>query len=227
MAAIAAHHSTVGDQSIGKNPLAIQFLRGIRRLRPPVRPRMPTSDLAVVLEALSKAPFVPLEEVPLRFLTAKTVFILAISSLKRVGDLQASPHCWGSELISLGAWRPLRPFHLAHRCKIFVTLRDGPPVWHSSGSIASTFKPLPAPQFSLPRLVPCTLGRDLSEWWRGHIVPKAFDAARSSRKGTSQVTYVTLVPWGNEMLSRRPYFLHHCGRLLHLKLPPPSWQVLF
>ncbi len=138
-----------------------------------------------------------------------------------------SPHCWGSELISLGAWRPLRPFHLAHRCKIFVTLRDGPPVWHSSGSIASTFKPLPAPQFSLPRLVPCTLGRDLSEWWRGHIVPKAFDAVWSSRKGTSQVTYVTLVPWGNEMLSRRPYFLLHCGRLLHLKLPPPSWQVLF
>ncbi len=96
MAAIAAHHSTVGDQSIGKNPLAIQFLRGIRRLRPPVRPKMPTWDLAVVLKALSKAPFVPLEEVPLRFLTAKTVFILAISSLKRVGDLQAfsvAPSC--------------------------------------------------------------------------------------------------------------------------------------
>ncbi len=89
MAAIAAHHSPVGDQSIGKNLLAIRFLRGIRRLRPPVRPRMPTWDLAVVLEALSKATFELLEEVPLRFLTVKTVFLLAISSLKRVGDLQA------------------------------------------------------------------------------------------------------------------------------------------
>ncbi len=63
------------------------FLRGIRRMRPPVCPRMPTWDLAVVLEALSKAPFEPLEEVPLRFHTVKTVFLLAISSLKRVNDL--------------------------------------------------------------------------------------------------------------------------------------------
>ncbi len=36
---------------------------------------MPTWDLAVVLEALSKAPFEPLEEVPLRFLSVKTVFL--------------------------------------------------------------------------------------------------------------------------------------------------------
>ncbi len=41
MAAIAAHHSPVGEQSLGKHPLAVRFLRGIRRLRPPVRPRMP------------------------------------------------------------------------------------------------------------------------------------------------------------------------------------------
>ncbi len=64
MAAIAAHHSPVGDQYIGKNPLAIQFIRGLSRLMPPLCPRMPTWDLAVVLEALSKAPLEPLEEVP-------------------------------------------------------------------------------------------------------------------------------------------------------------------
>ncbi len=54
------------------------------------------TTLAVVLEALSKAPFEPLEEVPLRFITVKTVFLLAISSLKRVGDLEAlsvAPSC--------------------------------------------------------------------------------------------------------------------------------------
>ncbi len=57
---------------------------------------MPTWDLAVVLKALSKAPFEPLEEVTLRFLRVKTVFLLAISSLKRVSDLQAlsvAPSC--------------------------------------------------------------------------------------------------------------------------------------
>ncbi len=96
MAAISAHHSPVGNQSLGRNPLVTRFLRGIGRLRPRVRPRMPTWDLAVVLEALSKVPFETLEEVLLRFLTVKTVFLLAISSLKKVGDLQAlsvDPSC--------------------------------------------------------------------------------------------------------------------------------------
>ncbi len=86
----------MGEQSLGKNPLVTHFLRGTRGLRPPVRPRMPTWDLAVVLEALSKAPFEPLEEVTLIFITVKTVFLLAISSLKRVVDLQAlsvAPSC--------------------------------------------------------------------------------------------------------------------------------------
>ncbi len=96
MAAVAAHHSPVDDQSLKRSPLVTQFLRGIRRLRPTVRPIMPTWVLAVVLEALSKAPFEPLEEVPFRFVTVKTVFILVISSLKRVGDLQSmsvAPSC--------------------------------------------------------------------------------------------------------------------------------------
>ncbi len=96
MVAIAAHHSPVGEQSLGKHPLAVRFLRSIRRLRPPVRPRMPTWDLVVVLVALSKAPFEPLEAVSPRFLTVKTVSLFAISSLKRVGDLQAlsvAPSC--------------------------------------------------------------------------------------------------------------------------------------
>ncbi len=67
-----------------------RFLWGTRRLRPPVCPRMPSWNLTVDLEALlGKAPFEPLKEVSLRFLTVKTVFLLAISSLKRVGDLQA------------------------------------------------------------------------------------------------------------------------------------------
>ena len=50
----------------------------------------------IVLEGLSVAPFEPLESVSEKFLTFKTIFLLAISSLKRVGDLQAlsvSPTC--------------------------------------------------------------------------------------------------------------------------------------
>ncbi len=43
----------------------------------------------MVLEALYRPPFEPIEEISDRHLTLKTLFLLAISSLKRVGDLQA------------------------------------------------------------------------------------------------------------------------------------------
>ncbi len=89
VAAIAFYHAPVGGQSVGKDPLIIRFLRGVLRLRPRVRSRVPPWDLAVVLEALCKPPFEPIEQVSERLLTLKTVLLLAISSLKRVGDLQA------------------------------------------------------------------------------------------------------------------------------------------
>ncbi|KAI2646487.1 Multidrug resistance regulator 1 [Labeo rohita] len=88
VAAISAYHALLDGVSVGKNPLVIRFLRGVLRLRPPTRPRVPTWDLTVVLEALCKPPFEPLEEIPIRFLTIKTVLLLALTSLKQVGDLQ-------------------------------------------------------------------------------------------------------------------------------------------
>ncbi len=89
--AIAAYHAPLGGQSVGRHPLVTRFLRGALRLRPPVRSRVPTWDLAVVLEALCKAPVEPIEEISDRLLTIKTALLLAIFSLKRVGDLQALP----------------------------------------------------------------------------------------------------------------------------------------
>ncbi len=87
--AISAYHASLGGQSVGRNPLVTRFLCGALRLRPPVRSRVPPWDLAVVLEALCRPPFEPIEEISDRHLTLKTTFLLAISSLKRVGDLQA------------------------------------------------------------------------------------------------------------------------------------------
>ncbi len=43
----------------------------------------------MVLEALCRPPFEPIEDISDRHLTIKTTFLLAISSLKRVGDLLA------------------------------------------------------------------------------------------------------------------------------------------
>ncbi len=87
VAAISAYHASLGGQSVGRHPLVTCFLRGALRLRPPVRSRIPPWDLAVVLDALCRHPFEPIEEISDRHLTLKTVFLLAISSLKRVGDL--------------------------------------------------------------------------------------------------------------------------------------------
>ncbi len=89
VAALSAYHSPLDGNTVGKHPLVICFLRGARRMRPPVRSRVPTWDLAVVLEALCKPPFEPIEEISDRHLSLKTTFLLAITSLKRVGDLQA------------------------------------------------------------------------------------------------------------------------------------------
>ncbi len=75
--------------SVGRHPLATRFVRGTLKLRPPVRSRIPPWDLAVVMDTLCRPPFVPVEEICDRHLILKTVFLLAMSSLKRVGDLPA------------------------------------------------------------------------------------------------------------------------------------------
>lgn len=50
---------------------------------------VPSWDLRIVLEAVSESPFEPLPEVGLEFLTIKTVFLLAITSARRVSELHA------------------------------------------------------------------------------------------------------------------------------------------
>ncbi len=96
VAAISACHVLIDGVSVGKHPLVARFIRGAKRLRPPTRATVPSWDLAIVLEGLIMTPFEPLESAPIRFLTLKMFFLMAITSLKRIGDLQAlsiSPSC--------------------------------------------------------------------------------------------------------------------------------------
>ncbi len=58
----------------------------------------------------------------------------------------------------------------------------------------------PGSPFSRPRLCSSTQSRDLKVWRRGHLVPKAFDAARVPVRERLKVTYGTLDPRGNETL---------------------------
>ncbi len=89
VAAIAAHHDAVDGRSLGKHDLIVRFLRGARRLNPSRPPLMPSWDLSIVLAGLQMGPFEPLDSVELKYLSAKTALLTALTSIKRVGDLQA------------------------------------------------------------------------------------------------------------------------------------------
>ncbi|XP_067247019.1 uncharacterized protein [Chanodichthys erythropterus] len=115
IAAISAYHNPVGGSSVGRDPLVICFLRGALRLRPAVRTKTLTWDLAIVLQGLAEAPFEPIEEVSDTFLTLKTVFLSAISSLKRTGDLEAmsvAPSCLEFAPGMIKAFLHTRPGHI-------------------------------------------------------------------------------------------------------------------
>ncbi|KAL0187587.1 hypothetical protein M9458_014686, partial [Cirrhinus mrigala] len=58
-------------------------------LNPPRPNLIPSWDLAVVLQGLQQDPFEPLQSVKLDALSLKTALLTALTSVKRVGDLQA------------------------------------------------------------------------------------------------------------------------------------------
>ncbi len=89
VAAIAANHDPVEGKSVGKHDWVVRFLRGARRLNPPRPPSIPSWDLSLVLRALQHGPFEPLQTVEPKFLSMKTLLLLALASIKRVGDLHA------------------------------------------------------------------------------------------------------------------------------------------
>ncbi|MGL5955259.1 MAG: hypothetical protein ACRC0X_01435, partial [Brevinema sp.] len=89
VAAILAHHDTVGGRSVRRHDLVIRFLKGCRRLRPPAPHLIPFWDLSVVLQTLQGDPFEPLQSAELRALSWKTALLIALTSIKRLGDLQA------------------------------------------------------------------------------------------------------------------------------------------
>ncbi len=89
VAAIFAYHDPIEGRLIGKHNLVVRFLRGTRLLNPPWPPSIPSWDLAVMLRALQRVLFKPLQSVELKFLSLKTLLLTALTSIKRVGDLQA------------------------------------------------------------------------------------------------------------------------------------------
>ncbi|KAL0196867.1 hypothetical protein M9458_005407, partial [Cirrhinus mrigala] len=87
VAAIAAYQDAVDGLSLGKHHLIIRLLRGARRLNPSCPHLIPSWDLSVVLLGLWRVHFEPLASVELKYLSLKTTLLIALTSIKRVGDL--------------------------------------------------------------------------------------------------------------------------------------------
>ncbi|MGH0146655.1 UNVERIFIED_CONTAM: hypothetical protein FKN15_038597 [Acipenser sinensis] len=74
--------------SVSKSAAALDSIEGVEAatlwLRPPIKDVLPEWSLDVVLEALAKAQFEPIDTIELKYLSMKTAFLLAITSAKRL-----------------------------------------------------------------------------------------------------------------------------------------------
>ena len=89
VAAISACQEGLVQVSVGQHRLVKDFLKAAKRRSATARPLVPSWELAVVLDALSRPPFEPLGELSLKLLSIKTLFLVAITTAKRVSDLRA------------------------------------------------------------------------------------------------------------------------------------------
>ena len=74
---------------ISNNSVLKDLLRSFRIERPISSSRFQPWDLTLVLRSLTTSAFEPLQACSLRQLTKKTLFLLALASAKRIGELQA------------------------------------------------------------------------------------------------------------------------------------------
>ena len=93
---IDGYRSAIADKlsnlpvNISKDENLTRLLDSFHRDRPKGRKGIPSWNLSLVLHQLNKAPFEPIQEVYLKHLTFKTVFLLALGSGKRRSEI----HVW-------------------------------------------------------------------------------------------------------------------------------------
>ena len=94
-ATTAGYRTTIADhlghfgQEVSKSLDLNRFIASFYRDKPTANRGMPSWDLSLVLFALTKAPFEPLKYASLKILTFKTVFLMALASGKRQGEVHA------------------------------------------------------------------------------------------------------------------------------------------
>ena len=94
-----------GGPNHATNTTIQALLQSLSSRAPPKRPSMPKWDLNIVLSALCKSPFEPLDTVDVLHLSFKTAFLIAWGTASRVSELHAlcmdGDHLqWGKD----GAW---------------------------------------------------------------------------------------------------------------------------
>ncbi|XP_078518308.1 uncharacterized protein LOC144782952 [Lissotriton helveticus] len=89
LAAIAAYLHNRQHLSLFRVPAIKAFMEGLKRVIPPRHPPSPVWNLNIVLTRLMGPPFEPLHSCEIQYLTWKVAFLVAITSLRRVSELQA------------------------------------------------------------------------------------------------------------------------------------------
>ena len=95
---IDGYRSAIADKlgnstiNVSKDENLTRLLDSFHRDRPKGRRGIPSWNLSLVLHQLTKAPFEPLKEASLKYLTFKTVFLLALGSGKRRSEIHAWVH---------------------------------------------------------------------------------------------------------------------------------------
>src|SRR4029434_4714320 len=82
---------------------------------------IPSWDLLVVLRALTGPPFEPLETVDIKSVSLKTALLLALTSAKRVGDMQALSVIQCGIQISIAGERVVMRPNAAYTHKVVAT----------------------------------------------------------------------------------------------------------
>ena len=94
-ATIAGYRTAISDHlgpfglEVGRSIHLNRLLASFYRDKPILNRGIPSWDLSLVLMALTKAPFEPLKDASLKVLTFKTVFLMALASGKRRGEVHA------------------------------------------------------------------------------------------------------------------------------------------
>ncbi|CAC5406581.1 unnamed protein product [Mytilus coruscus] len=79
----------VDNTAVGQHPYITRLIKGVFNSRPPTTKLLPEWDLQLVLTLLQKEPFEPIENIDLKHLTFKTVFLISITTFRRCSDLQS------------------------------------------------------------------------------------------------------------------------------------------